>query len=242
VSQIIGGFYKPAKEWIAPPANLMLRVAHSKDPDYFYTTGMKTCIELKYYLNRKIDTKNICSILDWGCGCGRLTPHLLYLFPDVNLYGFDIDKDSIMWSAKQYSEAKFGLCDLDPPLDLDSYSVDLTIAGSVFTHLSEKMQEKWLAEMYRILKDGGILIATIHGDFATQYSFQENYKEILKFGIYDSIKDPTLDSVVPSGYYRATYQSKEYTIKKWGEIFEIIDYIEAGYANFQDTIILRKSL
>lgn len=49
-----------------------------------------------------------------------------------------------------------------PPLPLDSGSFDLVWAISVFTHITDRWAS-WLLELHRILRDGGLLFATIHG-------------------------------------------------------------------------------
>ncbi len=49
-----------------------------------------------------------------------------------------------------------------PPLELDDDSFDLVWAISVFTHISDYWSS-WLVDLHRILRDGGILLATIAG-------------------------------------------------------------------------------
>ena len=56
----------------------------------------------------------------------------------------------------QWAGAAFAAC-------VDA-SIDVIYAISVFTHLSEAMHESWMAELRRVLKPDGILLATLHGN------------------------------------------------------------------------------
>jgi hypothetical protein len=94
--------------------------------------------------------------------------------------------------------------------------------------------------MHRILKPGGYLIASTHGEWAAYFASPKNSSRLLRDGINDEWKDPTLTGIAPAGYYRGTYQSKDYTIREWSKYFEILEYIERGTANIQDLILMRR--
>ena len=64
--------------------------------------------------------------------------------------------------------------------------------------------------------------------------------EFPRSGIEDSVDDHALDGIAPAGYYRGTFQAKEYTIREFGRYFQVLEYIERGAMNFQDLIVLRK--
>jgi len=62
----------------------------------------------------------------------------------------------------------------------------------------------------------------------------------MKRGISDETHDDILDNISPEGYYRATYQTKEYIAQEWSKYFEILEHKEAGALNYQDLIVMRK--
>jgi hypothetical protein len=91
------------------------------------------------------------------------------------------------------------------------------------------------------LAPGGLLLATVHGKFATMLKFPgKNPREILKNGIYDEIICEHADGVCPEDYYRYVYQNKEYTMREYSRYFEILEYIEKGAVGVQDQIVMRK--
>jgi hypothetical protein len=102
------------------------------------------------------------------------------------------------------------------------------------------MQLAWLQEMKRILSPGGLLLASVHGEFAAYFCFPETFRDILKRRIYDEMLDPALDGIAPAGYYRGTLQSKEYTNTVYSKYFEILEYKERGSSNHQDIVVMKK--
>jgi len=74
-------------------------------------------------------------ILDWGCGCGRLSRYLLET-PAVELTGADIDRDTISWCRQHLSSATFVDLPLHPPSSLKDAGFDLIVGVSIFTHLT----------------------------------------------------------------------------------------------------------
>lgn len=59
----------------------------------------------------------------------------------------------------------FGVNALSPPLRYADGTFDFIYCLSVFTHLSEAMHHAWLAELLRVLKPGGCILLTLHGDY-----------------------------------------------------------------------------
>jgi SAM-dependent methyltransferase len=107
------------------------------------------------------------NILEWGCGPGRIIRHIQDWLPerDIALTGTDRDSASIQWCARHIPGIAFAVNPFLPPLSFASGTFDAAYNYSVFTHLSEATQKLWALEMLRILKPGGLLICSTHGEF-----------------------------------------------------------------------------
>src|SRR5512135_327206 len=107
-------------------------------------------------------------VLDWGVGCGRVARH----FPVARataLTGCDIDADNVAWCASHLA-GRHVHCAIEPPLPFPDASFDAIYGISVFTHLLEPMQFRWLAELARVAASGAIVAVTIHGRTAIDFS------------------------------------------------------------------------
>jgi SAM-dependent methyltransferase len=218
----------------------MKRVANTESELFYRASSLKSFRDYWEQACKYADVAKISTILDWGCGCGRLIGCFLKLTEISGIYGCDIDAEAIEWCKGQYSQVNFTTILPHPPTQYPDNVFDLAIGNSVFTHLTRDIQIAWLGELMRIMKPGGLFLASVHGEFATYFSFPNSAKIILKNGIYDDSKDHNLDDIAPPGYYRGTFQSMEYTRKIFGRYFEILKYVERGATNYQDLVIMRK--
>jgi SAM-dependent methyltransferase len=101
------------------------------------------------------------SVLDFGCGWGRLTRYLLRDVAPGRLYGCDPAKEILEACRAHRIPATFAASAFVPEhLPFDE-RFDLAFAFSVFTHLSEVAHERCLSALYESLRPGGILIVTI---------------------------------------------------------------------------------
>ena len=105
-------------------------------------------------------------VCEWGCGPARILRHLAGLASDrtIEFYGTDYNRESIRWCREHVEGVIFVENDLAPPLSFEPCFLDLLYARSVFTHLSEELHYRWVAEIVRVLKPGGVFILTTHGD------------------------------------------------------------------------------
>jgi SAM-dependent methyltransferase len=107
---------------------------------------------------------NIRSILDIGCGTGRLLVGWHCDDPGRQLVGTDINPDLIAWCRSNLADiARWEVNDVHPPLDLAAGSFDLIVLASVFTHLELDNQRAWLDEVHRLLRPAGHALTTLHG-------------------------------------------------------------------------------
>lgn len=130
----------------------------------FYTEGVNTA---KWVLNHLVKNKDIKNknILDWGSGAGRIIRHLPKLVDTSNkIYGSDYNYDYVQWCNDNINDITVKHNQLEPPLNFEANFFDFIYSISIFTHLSEKMHLKWMAELNRVAKKGAKVLITVHGN------------------------------------------------------------------------------
>ncbi|MGH9366320.1 MAG: class I SAM-dependent methyltransferase [Thermoanaerobaculia bacterium] len=237
-----------------PPTALRMRVAGDEDADFFRADGQRTFADFAAAVERHGGFGRVRRMLDWGCGCGRVTAHFLADGQVAEVHGVDIDGEAIAWCVGALPRGRFQQSGPYPPLPFPDRYFDLVVAYSVFTHLERGVQKLWLAEMRRVLSPGGLLLATAHGEFAAAYHFPDRIprnlgerlgtwlgrRPIIEGEINDSLEDHALDGLAPSGYYRGVFQSTRYTIREWSRFLPVAEYRKAGAGNYQDLVVLRR--
>jgi SAM-dependent methyltransferase len=146
-----------------PTARLLMLTTASPSVEWFIQTGRAGADSIREQLERHaIPLGHGGALLDFGCGCGRIIRHWADLSADV--HGCDYNPLLIDWCRRQLPFAHFETNALEPPLPYADARFDLIYALSVFTHLPEPLQSRWVAELARVLRPGGHLIISTHGE------------------------------------------------------------------------------
>jgi SAM-dependent methyltransferase len=135
----------------------MVRVAGTADADWFLRSGRASYDALVAH----VALDRIGSVLDFGCGCGRVTRYWHDF--EGSVAGSDLDAEAVAWCRRNLPFARFEANGLAPPLAFADESFDLVYALSVFTHLTADLQLAWRDELRRTLRPGGFLLLTTHG-------------------------------------------------------------------------------
>lgn len=215
-----------------PPEKLMFRVTGNTDGGLVKEAGLRCASEFLDVISLHRELSTVRNLLDWGCGCGRVTVHLidfLSKYSGLQTHGCDIDGEAIDWCKENLPRGRFRHINPFPPLPWSEASFDVVVSCSVFTHLSEGVQQLWLEEMRRVISPGGLFLASVKSD-----------SQVPERGISDDTKDKVLDGIAPAGYYRGTLQSREYTISRWSNYFDVLDFIENGLEDSQDLVVMRR--
>jgi SAM-dependent methyltransferase len=227
---------------LAPP-HLRFRVAGGYDIDWYLSRGRLSAGNLDDALRPLGKTVySFRQVLDFGCGCGRMLRWMNNPPPSCQIYGTDIDKDAIQWDRKHLRFAQFSINTPLPPLPYEDGKFDLIYSYSVFTHLNEEYQFRWLAELKRVSQPGAILLLSVHGAFVcAQKGFSGDIAEELKRKgmLFLKSSDPRLKGLFPD-FYQNAFHTKEYIVQTWSKYFEIVSYLERGIENYQDLVVLQK--
>ena len=72
------------------------------------------------------------AILDFGCGTGTTTPHLLALSPSIEVIGVDTSPNSIALARRQYAQERVRF---ETPRDCRDAHAELAYCNGVFHHI-----------------------------------------------------------------------------------------------------------
>ncbi|HKP89120.1 MAG TPA: class I SAM-dependent methyltransferase [Thermoleophilaceae bacterium] len=176
---LLGPFYRLRRRWVAarapmrrggeyaglpmPPARLRVMVDSGGDPQRFHRVGALNRDTILRTLERAgTEIASLGSILDFGCGCGRVARHWANL-DGPELHGCDYNPELVDWCRANLEFMEARVNGLEPPLPYESASFDLVYAISVLTHLTEPLATAWLDELARVVRPGGLLLVTTHG-------------------------------------------------------------------------------
>ncbi len=227
-------FKKAPDGYPIPPSKLIFLVVGNISPKSYLNEGQYVISNMISLLkNCSIDIHNFKRILDFGCGSGRLIRHL-HSLNGVELFGTDYNKKLIYWCKKNLPFARFKLNNLSPPIDFNDNIFDFIYSRSIFTHLDESLQKKWMGEFHRILDKNGILLFSTHGDFFIDILTENELRE------YKSGKLIFKGTEYKGSNYSASFQNNKHVIDKLLSGFNLLSYIP-GKSNFkQDIYILKK--
>jgi SAM-dependent methyltransferase len=185
-------------------------------------------------------------LLDFGCGPGRFIRHLEPLSRTTEIHGADIDETPIAWLRENVPYGHFAVTPHEPPTQYPDGFFDLVINHSVFTHLDERMQHLWLAELQRIVRPGGVLLLTVQSlttwnqalaDMAGGGEDVAPLRNRLESdGIVFIEHDHFVGSTHPD-WYHTTFHAPWYVFERWTRYFDLGAYLPHG-SHSQDLVVL----
>lgn len=101
--------------------------------------------------------------LDFGCSSGRVVRVLAAAYRSVEWHGCDPNGPAIDWARAHLPEARFLQSPTQPPLRYADAHFDLAFAISIWSHFGERAAGQWLDELARVVRPGGLLLLTAHG-------------------------------------------------------------------------------
>jgi SAM-dependent methyltransferase len=234
-----------------PPEHLRWRVAGTESAAHFDVSGQQSRRDIERALAVVGRTLHeFTSVLDFGCGCGRIARWLDDLPAGVSLHGVDIDAEAVAWAARHIPHARFSVNRGEPPLDFQDDAFDLVLNHSVFTHLPEHLQDAWLAELNRVTRPDGVLLLTVSGEHpfagflqtwldagADPAFWEERYR---REGLVYVEDDSWVGGPFPD-FYHSTFHAPWYVFEHWTKFLELHAYVVRGSLGFQDLLVFRPS-
>ncbi len=224
-----------------PPASLRFRVHDSVDVESFFRVGGQCRKELETAvasIGREISSFH--EVLEFGCGCGRTLLEFARLAPTTRLHGTDTDAEAISWCRNHLKFGSFEVNEPLPPFRYRAERFDLIYAISVFTHLDEEAQFRWLDELKRVARSGAVLLLSVHGHHCWKDLPAEEVERIERTGFGVRSGPDTWHGLFPEWYQNA-FHTKDYVHRNFSKYFEILDYLPRGIIDLQDLVVLRKT-
>ena len=97
------------------------------------------------------------------------------------------------------------MIDSQPPTKFEDGAFDAILAISVFTHLDQDLQNAWLAELKRIARPGGIVLASVHSEKAARRLRGSAASALTRDGIV-FVRHDVMPKIFPA-FYQTTYHA-----------------------------------
>jgi SAM-dependent methyltransferase len=194
------------------------------------------------------------SFYEMGCATGRVLRHFAAQQDNLNVWGSDINNRHVEWMRLNLQDnIKIFHNTILPQIPLESNSIDIACAFSVFTHIDD-LDLAWLCEIRRILKKGGIFYVTIHSDDTWKFlrpndqiyqtlmqdaPYIRDYKVTEEFLASELPQDKTAFICHGNNYNANVFHKKHYIHREWGRFFNIREIIRGGH-QYQDVVVMQK--
>ena len=220
----------------------------------FFDGGRQAATELQAALaaaGRSLDQFD--SVLDFGCGAGRVLPWMAAVASRARCAGCDVDPAAIAWATEHHPELGWTISGPKPPLPFSDASHSLLYSISVFSHLAEADQDSWLAELQRVLTTGGVALLSVHGE----YAFEQFRSGRVRSGwcapgafARDALDDEEflfvpyrrsrwnrgdLPGVAPE--YGLAFHGRGYVTKRWSGMLAVEAVLPRAITGWQDIVV-----
>jgi GT2 family glycosyltransferase/2-polyprenyl-3-methyl-5-hydroxy-6-metoxy-1,4-benzoquinol methylase len=191
------------------------------------------------------------TILDFGCGWGRIIRFFLKDLPAEQLWGADSSAEAIATCRETIRGIQFALIDPEPPTGLPYGRFSFVYLFSVLSHLPEAYHLRVVAEAARLLAPGGLLVATTWGrDFFDRAQDLRGSSD-RRAPVFPDVDAARADFDAgrychwPAGgtghwsHLGDTCIPEAYVRKTWAEYLNVLCYIEDRSTRTQNVIVCR---
>ncbi|WP_333825801.1 class I SAM-dependent methyltransferase [Pinisolibacter sp.] len=234
-----------------PPNENLARVSGATTFERFVSAGRGIARTVNAHIDEFLGGRSDLKVLDFGCGCGRVGLPMFFDHGKLT-HACDIDASATAYLGRVLPDVDVRTTSFKPPLPYDDDTFDVVYSISIWTHLLEADQLAWLAEMRRIIRPGGYLMAT-----TSSYKAIEHRKVAMKIPAWQDVDPETLrtagilyresatlkshaDKYFPgvTDSYGQTSNDPAYLINKWSDYFVFKRHLINNIGGVQDMNIL----
>lgn len=196
------------------------------------------------------------TILDFGCGSARVLPHIAARVPGAACSGCDVDAEAIAWAQRRHPALRLVVSRAEPPLPFDDGSFELVYSISVFSHLDEPLADRWLAELCRVLRPGGVALLSVHGTHAfeqfrlgrvrTAWCPSEAFDreplapDAFVYVPYARSIWNRADLPGVSESYGLAFHGEQHTAERWSAHLDVERVVPRALTGWQDVVVCRR--
>ena len=192
------------------------------------------------------------SLLDFGCGTGRVMRFVAQLRPEIRLSGCDVNARAIDWLAANGPTRNVKIMQDRPRLDWPDGQFDVVLAWSIFTHYSEPFADIWLDELARVTAPGGLMLLTIHSvdvfaTLATLKTYTDDERAQVRSDFDDNgygwavcYTDKASAFGVDREQFGFSVISHDYVRARWSRVGEILE-LSPAVPGWQDMVVIRRT-
>jgi SAM-dependent methyltransferase len=220
-----------------PPPDLRFLVAGTTSISWFLEGGSLGADTVRDAMARRgVAIDELDALLDFGCGCGRVLRNWHDL-RRAHVHGTDYSPKLVEWCRQNLPFAAVGANQLAPPLAYRDAEFGLVYALSVFSHLTEDLQVPWMHELTRVLKPGGHLLMSTHGE-----SYSDRLTEGERRRFASGLLVVKNDLKAPGSNTCAAYHPAEYVREELARGLELLEHVSQGARGnpHQDLYVFRK--
>lgn len=168
---------------VVPDSELVFATQGMSDSFQYKESSIPGVRTIQSYLRHAgVAPETLSSMLDFGCGTGRLLVGWWAAGWSGPLAGCDVNSELIGWVQRHLpTEMRFDATAYRPPLPYGDASFDLVTAVSVFTHLGWASEEEWARELSRVLRPDGVLLLTLHGETYVHHTWSSDPQAVREF-------------------------------------------------------------
>jgi SAM-dependent methyltransferase len=198
------------------------------------------------------DLMYVGEALDFGCSSGRVVRVLQAAFPQVRWHGCDPNSSAIGWASQHIPEANVFVSPQEPPLPLQTATLGLVYAISIWSHFAPELGLRWFEEMHRLIRPGGHLVFTTHGHQSVAFYVekgdrsaaqgQEIVASLYRHGYWYAAEfGQAGDAGVVNPHWGTAFLAAEWVLSRLCPRWRVLEYAPGRNQNNQDVYVLQRA-